>query len=350
MNSLVQIIKANLLRGLMRLPDARVAPLAGPPCQVDGQLLDPRVQLMIRLSKRKPSDGDDPASIAAAREACETECDLLPPKPAQPVAVQDMALPGGLGDRAVRLYRPQGLPRTAAPTLIYYHGGGHVVGSIASHDPICRALADAAGVAVLAVDYRMAPEATFPAGIEDCVAIYRALVERAGDLGLDPERVAVGGDSAGGNCAAVVAQQCKNDLHPPACQLLYVPWVDMAEKRDLYRHFGEGFLLDEARMDWFTRLYLNGADPTDPRASPIRGELAGLCPAIILTAACDVLRDEGEAYADALSAAGVPVRFERVAGMPHVFMNISGGVPDARAALDRSAALLAAALHPKEAE
>lgn len=348
--SLVQIIKANLVRGLMRRPDPQIVRLAGKTVVAGGQSLDPRVQLLIRMSKRKPAAGDDAASIAVARAACEAECDLLPPKTARPVAAQDMVLPGGDGPRQVRLYRPEGLAPQNAPALIYYHGGGHVIGSLTSHDPICRALADAAGVAVLAVDYRMAPEAPFPAGIEDCVAIYRALVAQAGDLGLDPARIAVGGDSAGGNCAAVVAQQCRDDAHPPACQLLYVPWVDMAEKRGSYRDFAEGFLLDEARMDWFTRLYLNGADPTDPRASPMRGDLSGLCPAIILTAACDVLRDEGEAYADALSAAGVPVSFERVPGMPHVFMNISGGVQGARAALDRSAALLAAALHPKEAE
>jgi acetyl esterase len=189
--------------------------------------------------------------------------------------------------------------------LVYFHGGGFVVCDLETHDNMCRFLARQAGVRVLAVDYRLAPEHRFPAAIEDALAAFRFAAEHAAELGADPARLAVGGDSAGGNLATGVARLAAADAQPaPAFQLLFYPWLDLSAKRESYRLFG---------------------DAIDPRCSPLQAEqLEGLAPAYIATAGFDPLRDEAEEYASRLRAAGVPVALRRHRGLIHGFANAVG--------------------------
>lgn len=327
------------LRGLARLPAAVARRIGGPAVAIDGQRLDPHVQMLLRLSGTTHDDLPPPEVLRAQMD---DQADWLAPRPARPVARAAMTLPGGAGPRPARRYTPQG--RAGQGALLYFHGGGFVAGSLTSHDPVCATLADRAGCEVIAYDYRLAPEHPFPAAAEDAVAAWRGLVAAAPSLGLDPARLAVGGDSAGGNLAALVAQTCRDDPHPPVWQMLWVPWVDLSRKYPSHQLFGRGFLLEDAKLDWYADRYLSGHDPADPRVSPIYGVLAGVCPAEVVTAAFDPLRDEGAAYAQALRAAGVAVIHDTVPGMPHVFANVAGYLAAAGAALDTSAARLHRAL------
>lgn len=343
--SLIALLEKHSLRALMRLPAPVIRALAGAPRRAGDQSFDPKAQLITRLARRDKMP-DSPQALARARRIADSQAQYLPPAPTRAVTHQDITLPGGDGPRPARLYRPQGLG-ASAPVLLSFHGGGHVLGSITSHDGLCRMLADSADIAVISYDYRLAPEHPFPAGIEDAIAAYRGMVAAAPGLGLDPTRIALGGDSAGANCAAVVAQTCRADAPPPAAQLLLVPWVEMTATRPSRRDFGSGFMLSAAAMRWFTNTYLASADPNDPRAAPILGSPQGLPPAIILTAGCDPLRDEGEDYASLLRDAGVPVWHRRMAGLPHGAIAMARALPSARAALQDAAHELAARLHRK---
>ena len=223
------------------------------------------------------------------------------------------------------------------PLLVYYHGGGFTYGDLDTHDGVCRILCRHAGAHVLAVDYRLAPEHPFPAAVEDARAALHWAVAHASELGADPQRVGVGGDSAGGNLAAVVAQLAARDGGPaPVLQLLIYPATDFSARRRSRELFGEGFLLTNPEMDWFETNYL-GSERTsarDPRASPLLAEdLSGLAPAYVVTAAFDPLRDEGEEYAAALQAAGTPVTLRRFPGFIHAFIAGAGVSRSARDAL-----------------
>lgn len=326
------------LRVITRLPAPLVRRLAGAPVVVDAQALDPLVRLLLRLS----GHGEDkPGDAATLRAEFDAQGDWLAPRPRGAVAVSDMTLPGGAGPRPVRRYRPAEVHQGA---VLFLHGGGYVGGSLTSHHDICAALADRTGAQVFALDYRLAPEHPFPAAVEDAIAAFRGLVAQAPALGFDAARIAVAGDSAGGGLAAAIAQTCRADAVAPRLQMLWVPWVDLATKHPSYALFGRGFFLEEARLDWYARHYLNGADPRDPLASPLHGQVAGVCPAAVMVAAFDPLRDEGEAYAARLRAAGVPVTLRRVAGVPHVMLNVAGYIPAAAPALEEGAALIRAAL------
>jgi acetyl esterase len=221
------------------------------------------------------------------------------------------------------------------------------VGDLDTHDAVCRWLASAAGAGVLAVDYRRAPEDRFPAAVDDALAAFRAAVAQADALGADSARVAVAGDSAGGNLAAVVAQLATRDGGPrPAGQLLIYPVTDLSRKHPSYRLFADGFFLTEREMDWYRAHYLpDDAAARDPRASPLLAEdLRGLPPAMVLTAGFDVLRDEGEAYARRLADAGVPVRLSRRPGLIHGFAHAAAVSRPAQAAMREAASWLAEAL------
>jgi acetyl esterase len=223
------------------------------------------------------------------------------------------------------------------PLLVYYHGGGFTYGDLDTHDGVCRLLCRHAGAHILAVDYRLAPEHRFPAAVEDARAALGWAHEHAGLLGADPGRVGVGGDSAGGNLAAVVSQLAARDGGPaPVLQLLIYPATDFTRRRRSRELFREGFLLTQAEMDWFDENYL-GAERThaaDPRASPLlAGEFSGLAPAYVATAAFDPLRDEGEEYAAALRAAGTPAVLRRFPGFIHAFIASAGVSRRAREAV-----------------
>jgi acetyl esterase len=236
--------------------------------------------------------------------------------------VADRRVAGPAGDIPVRVYSPA--PERALPALVYFHGGGWVLGDIDSVDPLCRDLARLAGCVVINVGYRLAPEHPFPAAAEDGWAVTADVAGDAARYGVDPRAVAVAGDSAGGNLAAVVAARARDEGVALAHQLLIYPVLDAAMDTPSYAEFARGFGLDADVMAWFYGLYAGAADRADPRLSPLRAaDLTGLAPATIITAECDVLRDEAEAYATRLSAAGVDAALRRFDGVVHAFFVMS---------------------------
>lgn len=337
-----------VVRAAGSLPPAVLRMLAGSPVVVDDQVMHPEVRLALRLLELGGEPSYENLPVAEARDELEREARVFAGRPVRVGEVRDVAVPGPGGVLRARLYRPVGSrgpdgPHDPVPLLVYFHGGGWVLGSIDSHDNTCRFLCRHAGVAVLSVDYRRAPEHPFPAAVDDALASFRWATAHAADLGIDPAAVAVGGDSAGGNLAAVVARlACRDGGSRPAFQLLFAPVTDLSAKSRSYRLFREGFYLSEATMDWYRDRYLpEPGAALDPRASPLLADdLEGLPPAYIATAGFDPLRDEGEAYADRLRAAGVPVALRRHRGLVHAFANATGvGRTGREAMLEASGAL-----------
>jgi acetyl esterase len=270
-----------------------------------------------------------------------------PPSPARVAAVEDRVIPGPGGDLPIRVYTPEG----AAPfgLVVYFHGGGWVVGNIDSHDGTCRSLTEVSGCVVVSVDYRLAPEDPFPAAADDAYAATRWVAEHAAELGGDPARLAVAGDSAGGNLAAVTARRCRDRGGPAlAFQLLVYPALDHDFDRASYHENAEGYLLTRDDTMWFMGHYC--ADPAqrdDPDVCPLRADdFTDLAPALIVTAEYDPLRDEGEAYAERLAQAGVPVRLRRYDGMVHGFFSLGDFVAAGKQAMEEAGQALRAALAP----
>jgi acetyl esterase len=262
----------------------------------------------------------------------------------------DRSVPTPDGDVPVRVYVPLGEPGDSdgpRPVLVYLHGGGWTIGSIETHDNTCRSLANGSGAIVVSVEYRLAPEHPFPAGLDDCRAAVQWVVDNAGELGVDPERLAIGGDSAGGNLAAVLAQQLRDGGPPIRFQLLIYPAVDMTLSFPSIDENGEGYFLTKDSMVWFGGNYLAAVDPADPRVSPLFAPpeaLAGLPPALVITAEYDPLRDEGEAYAAALRAAGVEATATRYDSVIHGFFQLPDVIPEGKSAIDEACTALRAAL------
>jgi acetyl esterase len=257
-------------------------------------------------------------------------------EPVVVASVADRLIPGPAGDLPLRIYTPDGhAPR---PVIAFFHGGGFVFCSIETHDGTCRRLANATGAVVVSVEYRLAPECPLPAATDDCYAATVWAHEHADELGGDPRQLVVAGDSAGGNLAAVLAQMARERGGPPiAFQVLVYPVIDAACDTASYAENAEGYFLEKADMQWFWAQYL-GADGNgaDALASPCRAaDLSGLPPAIVITAEYDPLRDEGEAYAAALDAAGVPVTMQRYDGMIHGFVSMPTLFPEADEAMER---------------
>jgi len=291
------------------------------------------------------------SAIEARRLYKETRAVLSPPVP-QVEVVRDLAASGPAGPIPLRLYRGLGTAADAPlPVLVYFHGGGWTIGDLDTHDIVCRTLANRARCAVIAVDYRMGPEHKFPAAVEDCLAATRWVAGQAANLGIDAARIAVGGDSAGGNLAAVAAITLRDAGGPPLVfQALVYPATDQRMDSESHSKFGEGYLLTRANMLWFRGNYLLPGDYDDWRASPIRAaDLARLPPAHIITAGYDPLLDEGRAYSDRLVAAGVPVLYECFEGMAHGFLTMGGVVAAANHALYRLGQSLALAFKPAQA-
>lgn len=307
------------------LPSTLKRVLAGRPVRSDGQVLDTEIQIMLKMLALLPDSDFEQLSLEQSRAQIDMEARLVSGRPIPMSSVETLSIPGPARAIPARLFRPEGLP-PSAPLLVYFHGGGFVLGSLDSHDSLCRFLARHAEVGVLAVDYRLAPEHVFPAAVDDAVAAFRFAVENADALGFDPGRVAVAGDSAGGNLATVVAQLTRDGGPRPAFQMLFFPWLDLTTKRRSYELFSDGYFLTEAQIDWYTKHYTPSAsDRTDPRASPILTEdLSGLPPAYIALAGFDVLRDEGVEYAARLRAAGVPTTLRIHRGLIHAFVNLTG--------------------------
>lgn len=263
-------------------------------------------------------------------------------QPAQIVPVgstEDITVPGPAGPMRARVYRPEGLTGTA-PTLVFIHGGGFVIGDIDTHDNQARGLCQALDAVVVSIDYRLAPEHPWPAAVEDSVAAVRWAAQNIEQLGGDPTRLVVGGDSAGGNLSAVTALCLRDEGGPAlAAQLLIYPATDMRDVPDYpsREQNATGYFLTEDDMRWFESNYIPaGADRQDPRLSPLLSpSLAGLPPAVVATAEFDPLRDEGAAYAKALEAGGVEVRYREFPGMIHGFFDLGVLSPGAQAAVDQ---------------
>jgi len=256
-------------------------------------------------------------------------------EPEQVASVRDRTIPGPAGAIRVRVYQPEG--HGPHGVLVYFHGGGYVMCSLDTHDNLCRQLCNRGRCVVVSVDYRLAPEHPFPAGIDDAIAATRWVQDNASEVNGDRARVAVGGDSAGANFAAVVALANRDDRRPRlTLQMLLYGGMDRRGGYPSLEENGEGYLLSTAMRNWFRECYIPvDADITDWRLSPMcAASHAGLAPALIVTAEFDPLRDEGDAYAAKLAAAGVEVEHRCVAGVIHGFLQYSGLVPEAKAALD----------------
>jgi acetyl esterase/lipase len=252
------------------------------------------------------------------------------------VQVEDNRLPGPAGALPIRRYTPPGEDDAPRAGLVYFHGGGGVFGSIETHDGLCHALAGASGCRIISVDYRLAPEHRFPAAFDDAWAAVTWICTHAGAFGLDANRIAIGGDSAGGGLAAAVCRRATQENGPRiALQLLLCPALDMAAESESRRTLAEGYFLDRATIGWTLRHYCApDVDLADPNLSPLRArDLAGLPPAHIHTAEFDPLRCEGHAYADRLEAAGGTVRYTCHAGMIHHFYGMTAVIPYAQSAV-----------------
>jgi acetyl esterase len=302
---------------------AKRALVGGRSVIIDGNTLDPTLQLMLSGSRAVGIDGlvvdDDPAASRAQMHQTMQEL----PGPQIHVEARDMSIPGSAGDIPARHYRPPG--GQAAPLLVFYHGGGWAIGDLDTHDALCRLTCRDAGIHVLSIDYRLAPEHQAPAAIDDAFAAFEWGCEHADELGAIPGRVAVGGDSAGGNLAAVVCQLARDKGgHTPVLQWLIYPRTDFTAQTRSLSLFARGFLLTKRDMDWFESQYLRGSGivRADPRVSPLLAEsLSGLAPALIAIAGFDPLRDEGESYAAALRAAGTAVDLRSMGSLTHGFAN-----------------------------
>jgi len=252
---------------------------------------------------------------------------MPPPESPQTVgSVNDIRIPGVTSDIPLRLYRPT-VAAEGLPLLVYFHGGGFVIGDLDSHDNLCRAFCEALPAVVVSVDYRLAPEHRFPAAVEDAMAATRWAADRAASFGADRARLLVGGDSAGGNLAAVVCQLARNAGGPAiAHQVLLYPVCDADLSRDSYQRLGQGYFLETPMMEWFWDQYLpEAALRTDPRAAPLRAaSLEQLPAATVITAEYDPLNEEGNLYASALRGAGVSVQHREVPGVIHGFMSFIG--------------------------
>jgi acetyl esterase len=249
-------------------------------------------------------------------------------------------------DIPVRVYTPHDAVGGEAGVLVWSHGGGWVIGDLETADATCRALANRSGAVVVSVDYRLAPEHPAPAALDDCIEALMWTVENGELLGVDVTKLAVGGDSAGGNLAALVCQRVRDDFGPAIeFQLLVYPATDLTMSHPSIEENGEGYFLTKDSMQWFCECYLGEADPKSPSISPLHAEsLAGLPPALVITAEFDPLRDEGEAYAAALREAGVPTEHVRYDGQIHGFFAMRSMLDDGGHAVDRAAAALRTAL------
>lgn len=320
----------------LRMPISWVNIITGPPAAVDGRTLDGRTQWFLQLLARSGQPPLHQLGVVEAREQFDAFMLLMSGRPAPVGEIVDRTMAGPAGPLRIRIYRPAHSVARLLPTVLYFHGGGWVIGSLEGYDLACRYFCARSGCAIVSVDYRLAPEHKFPAAIDDGVAAFRWLATEAAGLGLDPDRIVLAGDSAGGTIAAVAAQELRGEPRPPCLQWLIYPATDLRGDTPSHKSCGEGFLLTQADMDWFRGQYLNTpAEVDDPRASPLRAaELAGVAPALVFTTGFDPLRDEGRAYAERLSAAGVKAIHREFDTLIHGFVGMRGALQAAARAMD----------------
>ncbi|MEY2588778.1 MAG: acetyl esterase [Acidimicrobiaceae bacterium] len=308
--------------------------------------LDPNLKTMLDSL----ADVGGPTMTEVSADEARAMYKLMSPIAGEPEdvdAVESRSVPGPDGDIPVRVYRPAAAPLgDPRPILVWYHGGGWVIGDLDTADVTCRSLANATGAIVVSVDYRLAPEHRFPAAVDDCVAALEWVIAHGDELSGDPSRIAVGGDSAGGNLAAVVSLDARDKGIALRHQLLVYPVTDATLSQPSMEENAESYLLTKESMVWFVDHYLGAqGDPKDPRLSPLHAdELAGVAPATVFTAEFDPLRDEGEAYAERLREADVPVELTRFDGMVHSFFALGMVTPVAGEAMALAAQRLRADL------
>jgi acetyl esterase len=307
------------------------------------QMLSPKLDPTVRqLLEAAEAEGNPPLESFSPVEARQLAADSLKliGGTLEPVrSIENLRIPGPDCEIPIRVYTPDApAPR---PALIYFHGGGWVVCDLDTHDVVCTAIANRAGSTVIAVGYRLAPEHKFPAAVIDSYAATAWVAANAEQLGIDAKRISVGGDSAGGNLAAVVSLKSRDEKGPAIShQILVYPVTDLSSfSTPSYQEFGEDHYLTKKEMEWFRENYLrNMDDARNPDASPLLArDLSRLPPALIITAECDPLRDEGAAYAKRLIDAGVPVTYTCYAGMIHPFFSLSGAIPQAFGAIQQVA-------------
>jgi acetyl esterase len=307
--------------------------------------LDPEARALLEMMEAEgapPLESLDPIEARANRTR---PMAMMGGDPEPLGRIEDISIPGPAASLPARIYAAAsgGL----RPGYIYFHGGGFVFGNLDTHDAVCRSLAKQSGAVVVSVDYRLAPEHKFPAAVEDCYAAVTWVAANAERLGIDAQRIAIGGDSAGGNLATVVAMRCRDAGGPPlVAQILVYPVTDLSSQdTPSHRECGQAYFLTSAAMSWFNGHYLPSKDlARHPEASPLLApNLADLPPALVITAEFDPLRDEGEAYATRLREAGVPVTVSRYPGMIHGFVSMHGVLSGGRRAIHEAAEFLQSA-------
>jgi acetyl esterase len=301
--------------------------------EVDGRILAPEMAAMLRLddiAHRSDLRGLPPEK---ARSQVASGIVVVDDAMTFTAEHRDLEYPGPDGTRRIRCYEPIGITGPS-PAVVYFHGGGWVTGSIGTHDNFCRRLATGASCRVFSVDYRLAPEHRFPAAALDCEAAFRWVSRSSDTLGVDPKRIAVAGDSAGGNLSAVVAQLTHDAAHPPCLAVLLYPALDMTARMRSHESVGDKYFLTLEMIEWYYAHYMGEADRRDPRASPSLAASVPRVPTLIYTCGFDPLRDEGRAYADRLEAAGVRCEYVEYPDLLHGFALMTK-LPAARRAADQ---------------
>jgi acetyl esterase len=311
------------------------------PRTYNGDTLDDQVRVLLFLEQRFGGARIYDVSPTQARTMFELSARILAPEPAPLAAVTDDTVEGADGPLPVRVYKPWGL-KSEAPALVYFHGGGFVVGSLDSHDDVCRMLASTAGCVVIAVDYRLAPEHPWPKPRLDALAAFRFIAKNAAKFNISPTRIAVGGDSAGGTLSAHVAIETRGETHCPSLALLFYPAVDLTRTQPSVDGLGVGLILERKSMDWFIGHYLPaGTDARLATVSPLfTSDLSGLPPVHLQTAGFDPLRDEGFAFATRLTESNVALEHKHYGGLPHGYLQMTAAITAARPSYFDAAAAL----------
>ena len=301
--------------------------------------LDPRLKNFLGQLYAQPGPKMWEFTPTEARQAFAIMMQFVAPKNVNVEKVEDLHAPGPNGDIPLRSYTPAGAGDRMLPALLFFHGGGFVIGNLDTHDGLCRVLANESGTKVIAVDYRLGPEHKFPAAVDDAWAALCWVAANAERLGIDAKRIAIGGDSAGAALATISARTARVKGGPhPALQLLMFPPADLSADTPSRRKWAEGYFLDKLTIDWFFDNYLpKGIDRRDPRLSPLYADLRGVAPVYLLTAECDPLHDEGLAYAAKLRDSGVAVTVVDYPSLVHDFIYLDAVLPQAREALTAAA-------------